>query len=73
MAVPILQDDTAFVTGPSTRLFKTSLIVQGSQSLGFATLYAVSPDGNRFLINDRPQDPGPQISVVLNWTAALKK
>jgi hypothetical protein len=54
-------------------LFKTSLIVQGSQSLGFATLYSVSPDGNRFLINDRPQDPGPQISVVLNWTAALKK
>ena len=73
MAVPILRDDTAFVTGPSTRLFKTSLIVQGSQSLGFATLYGVSPDGTRFLINDRPQDPGPPISVVLNWTAALKK
>ncbi len=49
MAVPILQDDTAFVTGPSTRLFKTSLIVQGSQSLGFATLYAASADGRRFL------------------------
>ena len=73
MAVPIVQADTAFVTGPATRLFRTALLVQGSQSVGFATLYAVAPDGTRFLINDKPQDAGPQISVVLNWTAALKK
>ena len=73
MAVPIVEADAAFVTGPPARLFKTALIAQGSQSLGFATLYAVSIDGSRFLINDRPQDAGPAISVVLNWTAALKK
>ena len=30
-------------------------------------------DGQRFLLNGPPQDPGPPMTVVLNWTAALKK
>jgi hypothetical protein len=29
--------------------------------------------GQRFLLIGPPQDPGPPLTVVLNWTAALKK
>jgi len=38
------------------------------------THYAVTPDGQRFLVNMQLGDPPPNpITVVLNWTAALKK
>ena len=73
MSVRVQAADATFVTSAPMQLFKTTLIAQGSQSIGFATLYAVSPDGTRFVINDQPQDPGPPISVVLNWTGVLKK
>jgi hypothetical protein len=32
----------------------------------------VSPDGSRFLVRYPPEDPGPPITVVLNWQSALK-
>jgi hypothetical protein len=36
--------------------------------------YAVSPDGQRFLINTIPeQATSAPITVVLNWTAGLKR
>jgi Tol biopolymer transport system component len=35
--------------------------------------YDVSPDGQRFLINTFPEQVARPISVVLNWTAGLKK
>ncbi len=36
--------------------------------------YTVSADGRRFLINAAPEDaPSSPITVVLNWTAALKR
>jgi hypothetical protein len=28
-------------------------------------------DGSRFLLRYPPEDPGPPITVVFNWTAAL--
>jgi hypothetical protein len=38
------------------------------------TQYAVSTDGQRFLINTVPQQAtSTPITVVLNWTAGLKK
>jgi len=42
--------------------------------LGLRYPYAVSPDGQRFLINSLPAegDAAP-ITVVLNWTAGVKK
>jgi hypothetical protein len=36
--------------------------------------FAVSADGQRFLLIDRPsRDAGSDLTVVLNWTAALKQ
>jgi eukaryotic-like serine/threonine-protein kinase len=54
-------------------LFRTRVLVQGSESTGLATDYDVTADGQRFLLIGPPQDPGPPMTVVLNWTAALKK
>ena len=34
--------------------------------------YAVSPDGQRFLVNTIVSDTSQPIVVVLNWTSALK-
>jgi hypothetical protein len=36
--------------------------------------YAVSPDGERFLVNVMADDPAPPpITIVQNWTAVLKR
>jgi hypothetical protein len=38
------------------------------------THYVPSRDGHRFLINTQIGDPAPTpITIVLNWTAGLKK
>jgi hypothetical protein len=35
--------------------------------------YAVSADGQRFLLNTSPEAGSPPMTVVLNWPALLKK
>jgi Tol biopolymer transport system component len=49
--------------------------VKGVASRGFISRdnYAVSSDGQRFLINDVTETSAPPITVVLNWTADLKR
>ena len=39
----------------------------------YRTNYAVSADGQRFLVNTRAEDSAPPINVILNWTALLRK
>jgi Tol biopolymer transport system component len=70
-AVPV-RSDGSFEAGPAARLFRTRLIVQGSESSELATRYDVSPDGERFLLNGPPEDPEPPMTVVFNWLGALK-
>ncbi len=70
MAVP-LEGGTTFEPGTATPLFKTRSLPHGSQSIGLATLYDVSPDGQRFVSYGAPEEMGPPITVVLNWMAAL--
>ena len=70
MAVPVASKSQYFDAGRATPLFRTSLVPIGAQML-FGTMYDVTPDGQRFLINQRPADPGPPMTVVLNWTAGL--
>ncbi len=72
MAVPVATEG-AFEAGRPRALFRTRLVPQGSQSLWFDIAYDVSSDGQRVLINGPPEDPGPPITVVLNWLGALKK
>jgi Tol biopolymer transport system component len=73
MAVPVTATEGTFEVGRPRPLFRTRIIPQGSQSLWFDTLYDVTPDGQRFLILGPPDEPGPPITVVLNWLGALKK
>ena len=35
--------------------------------------YAVSADGNRFLLNVAPESGAPPLTIVVNWPALLKK
>jgi serine/threonine protein kinase/Tol biopolymer transport system component len=72
MSVPV-KNTVSLELDPPVPLFRTRLIVQGSESTGLPTAYDVSADGQRFLLNAPPEDLGPPMTVVLNWTAALKK
>jgi Tol biopolymer transport system component len=72
MAVPV-RIAGAFDIGQPSPLFRSRILPQGSQSIWFDTAFDVTADGQRFLINGPPEDPGPPMTVVLNWTAALKK
>ena len=71
MAVPLASDQTP--AGPPARLFRTRLLPQGSQSVWFDTAYDVTSDGQRFLLTGAPTSPGPPITVVLDWVAALRR
>jgi Tol biopolymer transport system component len=71
MAVPVTSKGGYFEAGRATPLFRTRLQPIGSQITGFSAFYDVTPDGQRFLINGPPADPGPPITVVQNWTAGL--
>jgi Tol biopolymer transport system component len=71
VSVPI-KDQGSLDFGTPERLFRTRIIVQGSESGYLPTYYDVSPDGSRFLVRYPPEDPGPPITVVLNWQSALK-
>jgi Tol biopolymer transport system component len=47
---------------------------QARARLGQRYSYAVSPDGQRFLVNTLAEQPGAApITLVVNWPAALKK
>jgi Tol biopolymer transport system component len=70
MAVPVTSGRGRFEAGPMS-LFRTRLVLTGSQISGWDTMYDVTADGQRFLLNGPPADPGPPITVVLNWTAGL--
>jgi Tol biopolymer transport system component len=71
MAVPVNSKSEYFDAGRAAPLFRTRLLPEGSQIPGWPAMYDVTPDGQRFLINGPLADPGPPITVVLNWTAGL--
>jgi hypothetical protein len=56
-------------------LFKTNALVANHRGSTIDIPSDVSADGQRFLLNERltPAGQGAPITVVLNWTAALKK
>jgi Tol biopolymer transport system component len=68
MAVDILPGKT-FEWGKARLLFKTQLSLSDSNEQ-----YAPAPDGKRFLLVTPSADGStPAFTVVLNWTAGLKK
>jgi hypothetical protein len=69
MAVPVSSGAAPF--GVPTALFQTG--VHAGVSV-LRTHYVPSRDGTRFLVHTRSGDLDPaSITVVLNWTAGLKR
>jgi serine/threonine protein kinase len=71
-AVPV-SGGPSLTLGAAVPLFRTRLIVSGSESTGLPTLYDVTSDGERFLLRYPPADAGSPITVVLNWQRALTR
>ena len=70
MATPVKTDGSEFEFSTPKALFKSRLLVQ------FANFHEfdATPDGQRFLIGTRMGEPtAPPPTVILNWTALLKK
>jgi dipeptidyl aminopeptidase/acylaminoacyl peptidase len=72
MTVPVTSGPGRFEYGRATPLFRTRLVPTGSQIPGWLTMYDVTADGQRFLLNGAPAAPEPPITVVLNWAAGVK-
>ena len=75
MAVEVNGDGPTFKVGVTKPLFEIRVTGGGiDQSFPGNGYYAVTRDGNRFLVPSIPQTPErQQINVILNWTADLKK
>jgi hypothetical protein len=62
---------TTFELSTATVLFEAPV---DSATTATANRYDVSADGQRFLVNAPVENAGPApITVVVNWTAGLKK
>ena len=74
MAVAIT-GETAVQAGTAIPLFETRLMNGPNTVAGFRAQYDVTRDGQRFLLNVPVEDApsSPVITVVVNWSAALKK
>jgi len=71
MAVPVTTDGTTFSAGVPRALFDVQV---PEQVAPYATDYTVTADGQRFLVNTVIDQPTRSaLTVVLNWTADLKK
>jgi hypothetical protein len=69
MSVPI-GAEPSFNAGPPRALFHANV-----WTLARNQVYAVTRDGQRFLVNAKPQKSGgtAPLTVVLNWTAAIRR
>jgi eukaryotic-like serine/threonine-protein kinase len=71
MAVPVITDGTTFSNGAPRALFDVQM---PEPSPPYPTDYAVGMDGQRFLVNTVVDQPTrPALTVIVNWTAELKK
>jgi Tol biopolymer transport system component len=67
-AVQISLQESTIDVGPSTALFETPPIYSAG------TIYRVTPDGERFLVNAAVEEPSSTpLTLVLNWAAKLPR
>ena len=61
--------------GTPVPLFKAKLLGGAVPAILWRSQYAVSKDGQRFLLNEQLESPNARapIVVVTNWMAALKR
>ena len=70
-AVPVTTDGATFSAGTPRALFDVEV---PEPNPPFPTDYAVTADGQRFLVNTVVDQPTrPALTVILNWTSGLKK
>jgi len=70
-AVPVTTDGATFSAGTPRALFDVEV---PEPNPPFPTDYAVTADGQRFLVNTVVDQPTrPALTVILNWTADFKK
>jgi len=70
-AVPVTTNGTTFSAGTPRGLFDVEV---PEPNPPFPTDYALTADGQRFLVNTVVDQPTrPALTVILNWTADLKK
>ena len=74
VGVPII-NGTTLTIGTPVPLFEAKLLGGSTPSIPWKAQYAVSRDGQRFLLNEPLEDADihAPITVVTNWMAALKK
>lgn len=71
MAVHVKTDGASFESGAPRALFETHILLKEDRS---GNQYAITSDGQRFLINSTiAAAVASPISVVVNWTAEVKK
>ena len=71
MAVPVTIDGDVLSAGAPRALFDVQM---PEQTPPYPTDYAVTTDGQRFLVNTVvEQSTRPALTVILNWTANLQK
>ena len=71
MAVPVTSDGATFSKGTPRPLFEVQL---PEQTPPYPTDYAVTSDGQRFLVNTVVEQPTrPGLTVVVNWISELAK
>jgi serine/threonine protein kinase len=67
MVTEVNGQGSTFESGAVHSLFSIHAAVQLMESP-----FAVSPDGKKFLVDSLPEANSPSITIVVNWTAALK-
>ena len=75
MAVPVSfsADGQSLERGAAHRLFREPIAYGGLNPGGLVRQqYAVAPDGEHFLVNVTTDD-APPITIMQNWTAALRR
>lgn len=72
MAVPVSTTSGTFEAGRPVPLFRTRADVSGNGRVAGRRQYGVVRDGQRFLINQVSASLPPQLTVILNWPAALR-
>jgi Tol biopolymer transport system component len=71
MAVPVTAEDETFSAGVPRALFDVNL---PEPTAPFPGDYAVSADGQRFLLNTLAEQPQvPPLTIVLNWPASQRR
>ena len=65
-------DGRTLSVGPATPLFSTRIPGGAVQSGGNRQQYAVTPDGQRFLINSAAEESVLPITLILNWNPATR-